>query len=839
MRHYLSLAVALIAITAAALPSFGQNKLDNSLTPREVLRLREGWHFTREDQKAFSNPKYDDSKWSQVVVPHDWAIYGPYSPEIDKQFLAISQDGQNTPIYHVARTGGLPHVGAGWYRNTFALKEGYQSYDRTYLRIDGAMSNARVFINGKEAIYWPYGYSPFQVDITDYINPQEKLQSIAIRIENPDETSRWYPGAGLYRNVWVTYASGVKVAEWGTQITTPRVDKEWAQVNIKTTLENHTFTEPERISIRTALLEGGNEVAVMENSGSELMGNLLEQNIKLQHPKLWDLDEPNLYTALTQVFVDGELVDSYQTRFGVRTIELRPDDGFYLNGKKVMIQGVCLHHDLGPLGGASHKRGYERQIRLMKDMGVNAIRTSHNMPAPELIEACNEMGMMVMAESFDEWARPKVKNGYHLYFEQWADRDLTNLARAFRNDPSIVMWSIGNEIDEQVTPGGNKVAYFLQSVLHREDPTRPVTVGMNNPLGAVKNNFATIMDLAGFNYYNWQYQEAYEQLPQRLILGAETTSTLSSRGIYKFPVERKSMAKYPDQQCSSYDVEHCGWSNLPEDDFLNQEDLPYTIGEFIWTGIDYIGEPTPYYTEWPSHSSYFGAVDLVGIEKDRFYLYRSHWNKGEETLHILPHWNWQGREGEVTPIFVYTNYPTAELFINGKSQGKRTKDLSVSLETPRDGLQRQPRYRLMWMDTVYQPGEVKVVAYDEQGNEVATRAIRTTGKPYAIKMTLENDHIKADGEDIAYVRVQIVDREGNVVPTATNEVTFKAKGAGHFHAAANGDATCIVPFQSNKQPAFSGQLTAIVQAGKKGGTIQLTASARGLKSDTITVNVEP
>ena len=835
MRQFLSLAVILAAFTAMALPSFGQNKLDSSLAPREVLRLREGWHFTREDQKAFSNPQYDDSQWSQVVVPHDWAIDGPFNPEIDKQFLAISQDGQNKPIYHIARTGGLPHVGVGWYRNTFALKKGYQSGDRTYLRIDGAMSNARVYINGKEAIYWPYGYSPFQVDITDYIDPAKKLQSIAIRLENPEETSRWYPGAGLYRNVWVTFASGVKVAEWGTQIATPRVDKEWAQVNIKTTLENHTATEAERISIRTAILDEGNEVAVMETSGSELMGNLLEQNIKLQHPKLWELEEPHLYTALTQLFVDGELVDNYQTTFGVRTIELRPDDGFYLNGKKVMIQGVCLHHDLGPLGGASHKRGYERQIRLMKDMGVNAIRTSHNMPAPELIEACNEMGMMVMAESFDEWARPKVKNGYHLYFEQWADRDLTNLARAFRNDPAIVMWSIGNEIDEQVTPGGNKLAYFLQSVLHREDPTRPVTVGMNNPLGSVKNNFASIMDLVGFNYYNWQYQEAYDQLPQRLILGAETTSTLSSRGIYKFPVERKSMARYADQQCSSYDVEHCGWSNLPEDDFLNQEDLPYTIGEFIWTGIDYLGEPTPYYTEWPSHSSYFGAVDLAGIEKDRFYLYRSHWNKDEETLHILPHWNWQGREGEVTPIFVYTNYPTAELFINGKSQGKRTKDRSISLETPRDGLQRQPRYRLMWMDTVYQPGEVKVVAYDEDGNEVATRTMKTTGKPYAIKMTLENDKIKADGEDIAYVRVQIVDREGNVVPTATNEVAFKVKGEGHFHAAANGDATCIVPFQSHKQPAFSGQLTAIVQAGKKAGTIQLTATARGLKSDTITI----
>ncbi|MDO5016877.1 MAG: DUF4982 domain-containing protein [Porphyromonas sp.] len=837
MRRKLSF-VAVLMVWWVAIPLFGQNVLNTDAQPREVLRLREGWRFKRLDDTSFKEIRCDDRSWERVVVPHDWAIYGPFSPEIDKQFLAISQDGQNTPIYHVARTGGLPHVGVGWYRNSFALNKGFTSGDRVFLRFDGAMSNARVYVNGREVVYWPYGYGAFSVDVTDYIDPSVSEQTLAVRLENPSETSRWYPGAGLYRNVWVTFASGLKVAEWGTQITTPVVTKEWAQVNVKTTLENHIDVAPDQISVRTAILDGDREVAANEVSGSGLLfGNKVEQNIKLQSPKLWGIKQPNLYTALTQLFVDGEMVDQYRTRFGVRTIELRPDDGFYLNGEKVMIQGVCLHHDLGPLGGASHKRGYERQIRIMQDMGVNAIRTAHNMPAPELIEACNEMGMMVMAESFDEWISPKVTNGYHLYFDEWAERDLVNLARQFRNDPSIVMWSIGNEVDEQSLPGGNKVAYFLQSVLHREDPTRPVTVGMNNPEAAVKNNFASIMDLPGFNYYNWMYKGAYDNLPQRLVLGAETTSTVSSRGVYKFPVERRSMAKYDDQQCSSYDVEHCGWSNLPEDDFINQEDYHFTIGEFIWTGFDYLGEPTPYYTEWPSHSSYFGAVDLAGIEKDRFYLYRSHWNAGEETLHLLPHWNWRGREGEVTPIFVYTNYPTAELFINGKSQGKRSKDLSVSVDTPRDSLQRQPRYRLMWMDTVYEPGTVEVVAYDSEGGEAARKSMSTTGRPYAVKMTLENDGIKADGEDIAYVRVQVVDRKGRVVPDAANKITFTASGAGHFLAAANGDATCIVPFQSRTQPAFSGQLTAIVQSGKEAGTITLKATAKGLKSDVIKVNV--
>lgn len=828
MRQIWTKATAVFALVMMTLPAWAEG--------REVLRLREGWQFTREDSPAFKEPDYNASKWQTVEVPHDWAIYGPFDPEIDKQFLAISQDGQKTPIYHTARTGGLPHVGVGWYRKSFLLPDDFKEGDRVEIKFDGAMSNARVYINGKEAIYWPYGYSSFHVDITDLIDTSRATQTVAVRLENPDQTSRWYPGAGLYRNVWVTFTSGVRVAEWGHQITTPKVSEEWAQVNIKTTIENTLDISPDRISLRTAILDGELEVAVAEVSGSALFGNTLEQDIRLDHPKLWDLKQPNLYTARTDVYIDGKQVDSYSTTFGVRTIELIPDKGFFLNGRMVKFQGVCLHHDLGPLGGATNKRGYERQIKIMQAMGVNAIRTSHNMPAPEFIEAANEMGIMVMAESFDEWIIPKVENGYHLHFGKWAERDLTNLARQFRNAPSVVMWSIGNEIYEQGKVDGNKLAYYLQSILHREDPTRPVTVGMNDPNGAIANNFAAIMDVAGFNYHNWQYEEAYNKLPQRLIMGAETTSTVSSRGIYKFPVERKAMATYDDQQCSSYDVEHCGWSNLPEDDFMNHEDFHYNIGEFVWTGIDYLGEPTPYYTQWPSHSSYFGAVDLAGIEKDRFYLYRSHWNKGEETLHILPHWNWQGREGEVTPIFVYTNHPSAELFINGKSQGKRTKNLSISTETSRKGLERQPRYRLMWMDTVYEPGEVKVVAYDEAGNIAATKVVKTTGRPYAVKLTLENDYIQADGEDIAYVRVQVVDREGNVVPTATNEISFVTTGAGRFHAAANGDATCIVPFQSNKQPAFSGQLTAIVRSSKEPGTITLKASGRGLKSDSIRIN---
>jgi beta-galactosidase len=454
--------------------------------------------------------------------------------------------------------------------------------------------------------------------------------------------------------------------------------------------------------------------------------NEFSQTLILENPKLWDIKQPNLYKAVSKLYKDDQLVDEYNTTFGIRTIEVVADKGFYLNGRLVKFQGVCLHHDLGPLGAAVNDAAIRRQIRIMQDMGVNAIRTAHNMPSPDFVRIADEMGMMVMAESFDSWRIPKVRNGYNLYFDEWAEKDLVNLIHNFRNSASVIMWCIGNEVEEQSHPQGAKVARFLQDIVKREDPTRPITNGMDRPDHVFSNGMAAIMDVSGFNYRSFRYQEAYDKLSQQVILGTETTSTFSSRGVYKFPVERKQMAMYDDHQASSYDVEHAGWSNLPEDDFIQHDDLPFTMGEFIWTGIDYLGEPTPYYSNWPSHSSLFGAVDLAGILKDRFYLYRSHWNKEEETLHILPHWNWEGREGEVTPVFVYTNYPSAELFINGKSQGVRTKDLSVGIEgsytaEAQKSFERQKRYRLMWMDTKYEPGTVKVVAYDEDGNAVAEK----------------------------------------------------------------------------------------------------------------------
>ena len=632
------------------------------------------------------------------------------------------------------------------------------------------------------------------------------------------------------------------IPTWGTQLTTPVVKKEFAKVNLKTSLKfpsGKSFTDYRIVTELKA--PDGKVVATNEKKGTKYDEKVFEQNFVVDTPLLWSPNSPSLYSAVSKVYEGNTLKDEYTTPFGIRSIEIIPNKGFYLNGERTVFKGVCNHHDLGPLGGIANEAGIRRQIRILKDMGCNAIRTSHNMPAPELIRACDEMGMMVMAESFDEWKGAKLQNGYHKVFDEWVEKDLVNLLHQFRNNPSVVMWCIGNEVPDQWNGDrGPKLSRFLQDICHREDPTRPVTQGMDAPDAVVNNNMAAVMDVAGFNYRPHKYQENYKKIPQQIILGSETASTLSSRGVYKLPVARRSMHKYPDHQASSYDVEHCGWSNLPEDDFIQHEDLPYCIGEFVWTGFDYLGEPTPYYTDWPSHSSLFGIIDLAGLPKDRYYLYRSHWNKKEETLHILPHWNWEGHEGEVVPIFVYTNYPSAELFINGKSQGKRTKDLSVTIDNSADSvsmanLKRQQRYRLMWMDTKYEPGTVKVVAYDKDGKAVAEKEIHTAGKPHHIELTPDRAQIKADGKDLSFVTVRVVDKDGNLCPLADNVINFKVKGAGTYRAGANGNPASLESFQTPKMKVFNGMMTAIVSSSDKPGKIILEASGKGLTKGVLEI----
>ena len=807
---------------------------------RTEFLLEKGWKFTREDNAQFKETQCDDSQWQSVRIPHDWAIYGPFSINNDKQNIAIVQDGQQEAMEHAGRTGGLPFVGTGWYRLPLDIPQNIEGQKYT-LVFDGAMSHARVYINGEEACYWPNGYNTFFVDATPYLRPGES-NLLAVRLENFTESSRWYPGAGLYRNVHLIVTDEAHVPVWGTQIVTTHLNEQYAKVEQKTSWSLPKGKSMRDYVIETTLIDpNGKTITTDRMRGSDFDNCTFKQEFVVEHPAVWTPETPALYTSVAKVYEGNQLKDEYTTSFGIRTVEVRQGEGFFLNGKPLKFKGVCNHHDLGPLGGIANEAGIRRQIRILKDMGCNAIRTSHNMPAPELVRLCDEMGMMVMAESFDEWATAKVENGYHTVFDEWAEKDIVNLVRHYRNNPSVVMWCIGNEVPDQWSGDkGPKLTLWLQNICHREDPTRPVTQGMDAPDAVVKNSMAAILDVPGFNYRPFKYIENHPKLPQRMILGSETASTISSRGVYKFPVERRSMAKYPDHQASSYDVEHCGWSNLPEDDFIQHDDLDYCMGEFVWTGFDYLGEPTPYYSDWPSHSSLFGILDLAGLPKDRYYLYRSHWNPEVETLHILPHWNWEGREGEITPIFVYTNYPTAELFINGKSQGKRTKDLSVTVHNSGDSLstaqfKRQQRYRLMWMDTRYEPGTVKVVAYDEQGNAVAEKEMKTAGNPYRIELIADRPTIAADGRDLSFVTVRVVDKEGNLCPNASNQISFKVKGKGYYRAGANGDPTSLESFQEPHMKVFSGMMTAIVASTEEPGKITLEATAKGLKKATLII----
>lgn len=780
---------------------------------RTEQRLRH-WDFSK-----------DSTRWESVTIPHDWAIYGPFDRSQDLQKVAVEQNGESVATWKTGRTGGLPYVGKGFYKTTFDLGD---VEDRSVALIfDGAMSHAKVYVNGRKVAYWPYGYNSFYVSLDGVARAGEN--TLEVSLENLPESSRWYPGAGLYRNVRLVETDKVHVPVWGTQLTTPYVSKEYAEVTLKTDVEG--VEKRGEVMLRTVIRNPqGEQVSERTDPFYAYPGVSLTQHLRVEKPELWSPEHPALYTAETEVMRDGKVVDTYSTRFGIRTIEVRAGEGFFLNGEKTQFKGVCNHHDLGPLGAAVNTSALRHQLEILKDMGVNAIRTSHNMPAPELVALCDEMGLMMMLEPFDDWGfRPKCKNGYGSLFADWAEKDVVNMVRQYRNSPSVVMWSIGNEVPSQWGEDGLSELTMLQDIVHREDPTRPVTCGMDQFDAVISNGFAAALDVPGFNYKVNRYDEAMPKLPQQVILGSETASTVSSRGVYHFPVTLGSNIEHPDHQSSSYDVEYCYWSNIPDDDFVQDDDRANNMGQFVWTGFDYLGEPTPYDTDaWPSHSSVFGIVDLASLPKDRYYLYRSKWNTADHTLHILPHWNWEGREGEVTPVFVYTDSPRAELFINGKSQGMREKNDSTAMN----------RYRLMWMETVYEPGEVKVVAYDKDGNVTGEKSIRTAGKPDHIVLTPSRTSLAADGDDLVYITVQVADKDGNIVPTDTRRVKFSAKGAGRFRAAANGDPTSLDLFHLPEMPLFSGAATAIVQAGDKPGTVTFEAKAPGVKSAKITIPVK-
>ncbi len=785
---------------------------------RTVMELDNHWKFQKGNPEHAFEMDFNDSAWETVSVPHDWAIYGPFDKDIDKQSVAIVQNGEKVASEKTGRTGALPHIGTAWYRNTFSVPQ-FSRDKKIILLFEGAMSEPQVYLNGNKVGEWAYGYSYFYFDVTEFIKKGDNI--LAVQLTNKPFASRWYPGAGLYRKVSVIVKNQESINQWGTFITTPFINQEEAKVNIKTSVS------AENSRLITTIFDARG-VQVNSNETTIQFGNQFDQNIKVAHPKPWSPETPYLYKAVTQLFVGNQLKDEVTTRFGIRDIKYEPNTGFSLNGTITKFKGVCLHHDLGPLGAAVNKAALRRQLTILKDMGCNAIRSSHNMPSLEQLELCDEMGFLFLAESFDEWAKPKVENGYHRFFDEYAEKDLVNLVHATRNHPSIVMWSSGNEVPDQWGEAGVKRAKWLQDIFHREDPTRPVTVGMDQVKATMESGFGALLDVPGLNYRVHLYEEAFNKFPQGFILGSETASTVSSRGVYKFPVVQEKMKQYDDLQCSSYDLEACSWSNVPDEDFVLQDDKPWVMGEFVWTGFDYLGEPTPYDERWPSRSSYFGISDLAGLPKDRFYLYRSRWNTTDETLHILPHWNWEGREGKTTPIFVYTNYESAELFVNGKSMGIQKKNNT----TP------QNRYRLMWMDVKYEPGTVKVVAFNKNGQPVAEKELKTAGKPYKIVLAPDREVVQANGKDLSFVTVSVVDKNGVPCPTATNQLKFKVTGNGSFRAACNGDATSLELFHKPTMKLFSGKLVVLVQSSNNAGTINLAVSGDGLKTGKVALKSE-
>ena len=771
---------------------------------REII-LSEGWQFSR-----------DKAQWENVIVPHDWAISGPFDKKWDIQTVAIVQNGEKTATEKTGRSGALPWIGEGYYKLTFQIPEGYKHAE---LIFDGAMAEPTVSINGKKAGYWAYGYNAFRIDATPYLTSGNN--QLEVSLNNLEESSRWYPGAGIYRPVRLVLTGDARFETWRTFAHTTKLTKDTAYVDVESYITGN-------ISDPTTSVE----IGIYDQRGSMIDERhmpaqdkvLLKTTLYVPKPKAWSPEEPNLYKLVTRIYKDNKVIDEQKTNIGLRTVSVSKENGFQLNGITRKIKGVCLHHDLGPLGAAENKAALIRQIKMMKEMGADAIRTAHNMPSQWQMEICDSLGMMVMAESFDMWIYPKCKNGYARFFKEWWEQDITNLVLSQRNHPSIIMWSIGNEIPDQGNKEGVEYAKKLQDLCHKLDPSRPVTQGIDRVDAAMKSGFAQVMDVPGFNYRLHKYDKGLKELPQGFLLGSETASTVSSRGIYKFPVEVSNKKTYDDGQCNGYDTEYCSWSNLPDDDWVWQDDYKQVIGEFVWTGYDYLGEPTPYDTYWPSRSSYFGICDLAGLAKDRYYLYRSKWNTEKHTVHLLPHWTWPDRKGKVTPVYCYTDGVEGELFVNGKSQGRVRKNKESRLD----------RYRLRWNNVKYEPGEIKVVAYDENGNVIGEDTRRTAGAPSDIVFEVETANggkqptLKADGNDMAFITISMTDKDGNHCPTADNQLTFEVTGNGTFQAACNGDATSLEPFTQPQMKLFSGKVVAVVRSTNEAGTLTLKVTDKKL-----------
>jgi beta-galactosidase len=788
---------------------------------------------------AYVKSDFDDSEWRHLNLPHDWAIEGPFN---------IDYNGS---------TGKLPYWGIRWYRKTLELSQD-DAGKQIYLDIDGAMSYASVWCNGQYVGGWPYGYASFRLDLTPYIKAGQK-NVLAIRLDNPDDTSRWYPGSGIYRNVWLVKTSPVHVEQWGTFVRNQQVDSEIAVMEMGVNIENHAGKDVQ-VKLQTSVyLQGKDGRPVGEEVTQSMTKDIAIKKdswsgarfqFKVDKPKLWDIDTPNCYVAVSRVFMDGKEMDSYETPFGIRTIEFTHDQGFMLNGQKVAIKGVCMHHDLGALGAAFNEVAAERQLRIMKEMGANAIRTSHNPPAPELVALCDRMGLMMQLELADTWQKGKRKNDYNLLFDDWSEADMRSLVRHYRNHPSVIMWSIGNEMPDQTTDQGVIIARNLTAYCHDEDPTRPTSLGCNKR-DAVFRDIVNQVDIFGLNYFHKTYPVFKEQNPTRRYHASETSSATSSRGEYFFPVTTDVNDSRSGFQLSSYDMTTIGWGCAPEVQFKMNEEYSFMSGEFVWTGFDYLGEPTPYNKDLtnllnfsdpnelekarkeleelgkiktPSRSSYFGIVDLCGFPKDRYYNYKSYWRPDVPTVHILPHWNWQERIGEITPVHIYTSGDAVELFLNGKSLGRREKVHSYD--------------RLTWDDVRYEPGSLRAIAY-KNGQKWAEELVETTGKPAALQVTAEKTELKNDGTDLSFIRVAVVDSQGRVVPRSKNHLKFSVTGPAEIIATDNGDATSLLPFQLSERDAYNGLALVILRSQyMKQGKVVLTVESKGLPKQKIALKVE-
>jgi len=782
---------------------------------RRIEDFNKNWKFNLGEVENAQNPALNDSQWRVLNLPHDWSIEGEFNKD------------------NPATTGGgaLPG-GIGWYRKSFVVPESNKD-KLTFIEFDGVYRNSEVWINGNYLGKRPYGYSSFRYELTPFLKYGNEKNIIAVKVDNSQQpNSRWYSGSGIYRNVRLVTTEKIFVDHWGTFVTTPNVNENSAQVSVKVKVKNASG-QNQQVLIKTIILNReGNKVASTESiiETSDNSVNEIEHKLNVENPELWSIENPYLYKAVSIIESNGKEFDDYETTFGIRTFDFDIDKGFILNGKQVKINGVCNHHDLGFLGAAINTRALERQLEIMKEMGVNGIRTSHNPPAPELLDLCDRMGFIVMDEAFDMWKKKKTDFDYALDWDEWHVRDLEDMILRDRNHPSIFIWSIGNEIVEQWNEkdsSGSRITKELVGIIKNLDKTRPVTANCNrtdvlNPLIT-----ANALDIVGFSYHQNEFPDFQKNIPGKKFIASETVSALATRGYYDMPSDsiRRWPKRWdlpfnegnPDNTCSSYDNCSAPWGSTHEETLKILNKHEFISGQYIWTGFDYLGEPTPY--SWPSRSSYFGIVDLAGFPKDAFYLYQSEWTD-KPVLHVFPHWNW--KEGDIIDVWAYTNCEEVELFLNDESLGAKKKN--------GDDL------HLMWR-VQFKSGTLKAVGKNN-GKEILTAEIKTAGTPAKIILEPDRSTINADGSDLSFVTVKILDDKGTLVPYADNLVNFSITGEGKIAGVDNGLQTSMESFKTNHRKAFNGKCLVVVQSSEKTGEIKLTASSEGLKEASVVINTK-